>query len=154
MGVIIDIVPNHMGVAGGGNAWWNDVLTRGEASRYARFFDIDWSRKLVLPILGDPLAKVLADGRSRSNAGMDAPRSSRTASIACRCGTRIRTGRRRAGRRLLDRQHYRLASWRVANDELNWRRFFTINDLAGLRVEDDEVFEESHALYFRLYEEG
>ena len=78
-----------------------------------------------------------------------------TASIACRCVRRIAT--RRAGTdiaALLERQHYRLGWWRTANDELNWRRFFTINDLAGLRVEDPAVFEATHALYFRLYGEG
>ncbi|WP_082678229.1 malto-oligosyltrehalose synthase [Sphingomonas sanguinis] len=155
MGVIIDIVPNHMGVAGGGNAWWNDVLTRGEANRYARFFDIDWSRKLVLPILGDPLAKVLADGQ------IAVERRDGRAEIVAYGEHRLPVRDEDQDRaedvpvaELLDRQHYRLASWRVANDELNWRRFFTINDLAGLRVEDDDVFEESHALYFRLYEEG
>ena len=63
MGLIIDIVPNHMGVGGGGNRWWNDVLTHGADSAYARFFDIDWSRKLVLPILGSPLSQTLADGQ-------------------------------------------------------------------------------------------
>lgn len=155
MGVIIDIVPNHMGVAGGGNAWWNDVLTHGEASRYARFFDIDWSRKLVLPILGEPLSKVLDDGQITvehrdGRAGIVAygehhlPIRDEDQDVAQSLDLRD----------LLDRQHYRLASWRVSNDELNWRRFFTINDLAGLRVEDDTVFEETHALYFRLYEEG
>ncbi|MGN6374275.1 MAG: malto-oligosyltrehalose synthase, partial [Sphingomonas sp.] len=56
--------------------------------------------------------------------------------------------------RLLEHQHYRLAWWRVANDELNWRRFFTISDLAGLRIEDAAVFEATHALYFRLYGDG
>lgn len=155
MGMIIDIVPNHMGVAGGGNRWWNYVLTHGQASRYARFFDIDWSRKLVLPILGDPLAKVLDDGQ------IAVERRDGRAEI-------VAYGEHRLPVRdedqevadttpladLLDRQHYRLASWRVSNDELNWRRFFTINDLAGLRVEDDIVFDETHALYFRLYEEG
>ena len=62
LGIIIDIVPNHMGVAGGGNPWWNDVLARGPASDHARVFDIDWRRKLVLPILGDPLPTALAQG--------------------------------------------------------------------------------------------
>ncbi|WP_230480532.1 malto-oligosyltrehalose synthase [Sphingomonas sp. Leaf21] len=155
MGIIIDIVPNHMGVAGGGNAWWNDVLTHGEGSRHARFFDIDWSRKLVLPILGDPLAKVIADGQ------LAVERSEGRASIIAYGEHRlpVRDADQDVAetlplRELLDRQHYRLASWRVSNDELNWRRFFTINDLAGLRIEDDQVFEESHALYFRLYQEG
>lgn len=155
MGTIIDIVPNHMGVAGGGNRWWNDVLTHGQASRFARFFDIDWSRKLVLPILGDSLRKVLAEGQ------ITIERRDGRAEIVAYGEHRlpIRDDDQEEAEALdldtlLDRQHYRLASWRVSNDELNWRRFFTINDLAGLRVEDDEVFEETHALYFRLYAEG
>ncbi|WP_375242856.1 malto-oligosyltrehalose synthase [Sphingomonas parapaucimobilis] len=155
MGVIIDIVPNHMGVAGSGNGWWNDVLAKGEASRFARFFDIDWSRKLVLPILGDPLNKVLADGqivveRLDGRAEIVAYGEHR---LPIRDEDQDGTETQQLAA-LLDRQHYRLASWRVSNDELNWRRFFTINDLAGLRVEDDQVFEETHALYFRLYEQG
>ncbi|GAM01674.1 malto-oligosyltrehalose synthase [Sphingomonas parapaucimobilis] len=155
MGVIIDIVPNHMGVAGGGNGWWNDVLAKGEASRFARFFDIDWSRRLVLPILGDPLNKVLADGQ------IVVERRDGRAEIVAYGEHRLPVrdedqdgAETQQLAALLDRQHYRLASWRVSNDELNWRRFFTINDLAGLRVEDDQVFEETHALYFRLYEQG
>ncbi len=155
MGVIIDIVPNHMGVAGGENAWWNDVLTHGDDSEFARYFDMDWREKLVLPILGDPLAETLASGalkveqvdggyvleaygEHRLPIRDDDQATALTDDIAA----------------LIDRQHYRLASWRVANDELNWRRFFTINDLAGLRAEDPVVFEATHALYFRLYAEG
>ena len=147
MGVIIDIVPNHMGVAGGGNAWWNDVLANGQASAYARFFDIDWSQRLLLPVLGDTLAATLANG-----------------DLAVEGDAIVAYGEHRFPLRpdveesdlatLLDRQHYRLASWRVANDLLNWRRFFTVNDLAGVRIEDPEVFEATHALYVRLYEEG
>lgn len=147
MGVVIDIVPNHMGVAGGGNAWWNDVLAKGQDSAHARVFDIDWSRRLVLPVLGDTLTATLADG-----------------DLAIEGDEVVAYGEHRFPLRadgrdgdlaaVLDRQHYRLASWRVANDELNWRRFFTVNDLAGVRIEDPAVFEETHALYFRLYEEG
>jgi (1->4)-alpha-D-glucan 1-alpha-D-glucosylmutase len=147
MGVIIDIVPNHMGVAGGGNAWWNDVLAHGQASRYARVFDIDWSQRLLLPVLGDTLAATLANG-----------------DLAVEGNEIVAYGEHRFPLRpdvedgdlatLLDRQHYRLASWRVANDLLNWRRFFTVNDLAGVRIEDPAVFEATHALYVRLYEEG
>ncbi|MGE7205693.1 malto-oligosyltrehalose synthase [Sphingomonas sp. NPDC019816] len=155
MGVIIDIVPNHMGVAGGGNHWWNDVLAHGPASRYARFFDIDWSRKLVLPILGDTLPKTIAEGQ------VAVERSDGVAEIVAYGEHRLPIRDEDQAEadalplaELLDRQHYRLASWRVSNDELNWRRFFTINDLAGLRVEDDVVFEETHALYFRLYADG
>src|SRR5260370_42227999 len=63
MGLIADIVPNHM-AADPANAWWADVLRHGRASRYARFFDIDWEadRKVLLPILGKPLEQTLAAG--------------------------------------------------------------------------------------------
>ncbi len=155
MGVIIDIVPNHMGVAGAENEWWNDVLTHGKNSEFARYFDIDWREKLVLPILGDPLAETLAsgalkveqvDGRYVLEAYGEHRLPIRDEDQATAATDDMAA--------LVDRQHYRLASWRVANDELNWRRFFTINDLAGLRAEDPVVFDATHALYFRLYAEG
>ncbi|BCA61178.1 hypothetical protein HMP09_0412 [Sphingomonas sp. HMP9] len=155
MGVIIDIVPNHMGVAGGENAWWNDVLAHGKTSEFARYFDVDWREKLVLPILGDPLAETLArgaitveqvDGRYILEAYGEHRLPIRDEDQATAATDDVAA--------LIDRQHYRLASWRVANDELNWRRFFTINDLAGLRAEDPIVFDATHALYFRLYAEG
>ncbi len=147
MGVIIDVVPNHMGVAGGGNAWWNDVLAKGRESEYARFFDIDWSRRLVLPVLGDTLSATLANG--------DVTVEGDEIVVYGEHRFPIREGSDTGDlRALLDHQHYRLASWRVANDELNWRRFFTVNDLAGIRIEDRHVFEATHALYFRLYDEG
>ncbi|GGB23859.1 malto-oligosyltrehalose synthase [Sphingomonas metalli] len=153
MGTIIDIVPNHMGVAGGENNWWNDVLARGEDSEFAGVFDIDYSRPIVLPVLGDPLLKALADG-----------------AIAVEGDEVVAYGEHRFPLRpedrgvgpvegddlaaLLDRQHYRLAWWRTADDELNWRRFFTVNELAGVRVGQEPVFERTHALYFRLWQEG
>lgn len=153
MGVVIDIVPNHMGVAGGENAWWNDVLARGRDSEHAEVFDIDWSRPIVLPVLGDPLPKALADG-----------------AITIEDGHVVAYGTHRFPLRpedrdadapdaetletLLDRQHYRLAWWRTADDQLNWRRFFTVNELAGVRVGQEPVFERTHALYFRLWREG
>jgi (1->4)-alpha-D-glucan 1-alpha-D-glucosylmutase len=153
MGTIIDIVPNHMGVAGSHNAWWNNVLAKGQASSFARFFDIDWRERLVLPVLGAPLTETIAAGDIR---------------VLREQGRAVLTlyGEQRLPLRdedqddaddlpaLLDRQHYRLAWWRTANDELNWRRFFTISDLAGLRIEDAAVFEATHALYFRLHDEG
>jgi (1->4)-alpha-D-glucan 1-alpha-D-glucosylmutase len=147
MGVVIDIVPNHMGVAGGANAWWADVLARGQASEYARVFDIDWSRPILLPVLGTPLGEALAAGAITVEDGWLGaygehrfPLREGTADLPLP--------------ELLDRQHYRLVWWRTANDDLNWRRFFAINELAGVRAEDPEVFERTHALYFRLYEEG
>jgi (1->4)-alpha-D-glucan 1-alpha-D-glucosylmutase len=153
MGVVIDIVPNHMGVAGGENAWWNDVLAHGQDSDHAGVFDIDWRTPVVLPVLGDPLPKALADG-----------------AITVEDDEIVAYGEHRFPLRLedrglgpvagdelaalLDRQHYRLAWWRTADDELNWRRFFTVNELAGVRVGQPAVFEATHALYFRLWQEG
>ncbi|RDE04750.1 malto-oligosyltrehalose synthase [Sphingomonas aracearum] len=159
LGIIIDIVPNHMGVAGGENAWWNDVLEKGEASDYARFFDIDWREKLVLPVLGEPLPAVLASGALKveeqdGTLFLTAYGEHRFPIRAeDRAGLQPTDDREAIGD-LLDRQHYRLASWRTANDALNWRRFFTISELAGLRAEDPAVFEATHALYSRLYGEG
>ncbi|MFG6281903.1 malto-oligosyltrehalose synthase [Sphingomonas sp. S6] len=149
MGLIIDIVPNHMGVAGGGNAWWNDVLARGRDSEHARVFDIDWSRPILLPVLGDTLDTALANGDIAVEGDQIVAYGEHRFPI--RPEDRGNTADLPA---LLDRQHYRLASWRTANDLLNWRRFFTVNDLAGVRIEDPAVFDATHALYFRLYDEG
>ena len=149
MGVIIDIVPNHMGVAGGGNAWWNDVLARGQDSEHARVFDIDWTWPILLPVLGDTLDTALANGDIAVEGDQIVAYGEQRFPI--RPEDRGNTADLPA---LLDRQHYRLASWRTANDLLNWRRFFTVNDLAGVRIEDPAVFEATHALYFRLYDEG
>ena len=155
MGVVLDIVPNHMSVTGTGNRWWRDVLANGPASEYARFFDIDWSEKLLLPFLGSPLPEAIANGDL-------ALRQDEDGLVVEAYGTHrfpVRPEDRDADTdsdlaTLLDRQHYRLAWWRTANDELNWRRFFTITELAGVRVEDEAVFEATHELYFRLYAEG
>lgn len=153
MGVIVDIVPNHMGVAGGANPWWTDVLTRGKTSDHASVFDIDWSRPILLPVLGTPLAEAL-----EADAITVEEHENRRWIVAY--------GEHRFPIRdedqlddlpiadLLDRQHYRLGWWRTANDQLNWRRFFAVNELAGVRAEDPDVFERTHALYFRLYDEG
>ena len=164
MGLIIDIVPNHMGVAGGENAWWDDVLRHGEASPYAKFFDIDWSAKPLLPILGARLEDVLAEGQIAIKRNQNAGEGGEAfLSIYGEHELPIRPedqqslpaeGDKDGLAALLDRQHYQLGWWRTADDELNWRRFFTISELAGLRQEDPDVFEATHALYFRLYEEG
>ncbi|OWK33058.1 malto-oligosyltrehalose synthase [Sphingomonas mucosissima] len=155
MGMIIDIVPNHMGVAGATNPWWNDVLRHGRNSDYAAVFDIDWSRQIVLPVLGSSLTQAIADG------AIGLHREKERWWITAYNETRfpIRDDDQDAPDQLpletlLARQHYRLAYWRTANDELNWRRFFAINELAGVRIEDPEVFERTHALYLRLYAEG
>jgi malto-oligosyltrehalose synthase len=174
LGLIVDIVPNHMAV-GAGNAWWFDVLKHGTASRYARYFDIDWDAedselrgKVLLPALGKPLHEVIDAGEialAHAGDGIAAryfthvfPISNRHREEIERLGLPAFDPKTHEGRQrlvaLLQDQNYRLASWRVANDEINWRRFFDINELVGLRMENPEAFEDVHALAFRLYADG
>ena len=133
MGLLLDIVPNHMS-ASVDNHWWRDVLMNGRASRYADFFDVDWESedgKIVLPILGHSLDQAIAEG------GVRLPLAPGTSGGAVRS--------------VLDQQRYRLSCWR--DDTPNYRRFFEINDLIGMRVEDPAVFEATHALFLRLLAE-
>ncbi|MHA6766238.1 malto-oligosyltrehalose synthase [Sphingobium ummariense] len=151
MGLVIDIVPNHMGVAGDENPWWNDVLRLGRGSRYAGYFDIDWNGPLILPILGATLSEAIASGDLKLMAGDDPH-------LLLYGGRRLPlrpdTPLGEDLRVIADAQHYRLVHWRTANDSLNWRRFFSINELAGLRIEDPAVFDATHRLYLDLYREG
>jgi (1->4)-alpha-D-glucan 1-alpha-D-glucosylmutase len=222
LGLLIDLVPNHMGVFGRDNPWWLDVLENGPSSEYARYFDIAWRGhdspnpalrgKLLVPLLGDPVGAVLERGELRVEFEPDSarlvlryhehlcPLDPSTYPLVLRCapggvfdgladafGTLPsrdttepalldlrRTGTRALQRQLgelvaadaakraaldsamgtlndapdrdgLDALHaaqaYRLAYWRLASGEINYRRFFDINDLAALRVEDERVFE-------------
>ena len=179
MGIIVDIVPNHMGI-GPANLCWEDVLTHGPQSRYARWFDVDWEaggRKVVLPVLGDELDALI----ERDELGLDvtgkAPRLTYaenswpldpatlpeelqlvhfdpTSVADPSIFLHGEPGHRERLRRLLDAQHYRLVSWRRGPTEINYRRFFDVNDLAGLRQEDPEVFSETHALILSLVGDG
>lgn len=155
LGLILDIVPNHLGVAGHANGWWQDVLARGAASRFAPVFDIDWSDKLLLPFLGAPLDQALAEGALALRRDADGPAiwAYDTHRFPLRPEDRDVAADADLPA-LLARQHYRLAWWREANDRLNWRRFFTITELAGVRQEDPAVFELTHALILRLWAEG
>lgn len=139
MGLILDIVPNHM-AADMANAWWADVLRCGRASRFARWFDIDWEAddKVLLPILGRPLDEVVAAGELTRDGDAFVYFSHRLPAVD-------------GG---LDRQHWRLAWWRSAGDRINWRRFFDINELVSLRMEEPAAFEAVHALPLRLHDEG
>lgn len=149
LGLIVDIVPNHM-YAGNGNRWWADVLRLGPASAYATYFDIDWDAlggKVLLPILGKPLDDVLAagdlkrDGDTLRYFDYEMPLAPESIAI-----TDLSM--------LLDRQHYQLAWWRLAAEQINWRRFFDINDLVAVRIDDADVFDAMHATLIRLYAEG
>jgi (1->4)-alpha-D-glucan 1-alpha-D-glucosylmutase len=163
MGVILDIVPNHMGVAGKNNSWWNDVLVRGRDSEYARYFDIDWTPehralhgKVLLPYLDRPYADALNEGAIKvvceNGEWKIAHHTSRwpvAVDDALNAGVNI--GRENLNA-LLERQHYRLDEWRVAPERINWRRFFDITELAALRIEDERVFADVHAATFALFE--
>jgi malto-oligosyltrehalose synthase len=150
LGLVLDTVPNHM-AADSANPWWVDVLRQGRASRYAQFFDIDWEAddKVLLPILGRPLEEAIAAGEVeviREEGTLRyfshrLPLTDGTTSIGSLS-------------ELLARQHYRLSWWRSASDRINWRRFFDINELVCLRIEEPEVFEAVHALPLRLHAEG
>ncbi len=168
LGLILDIVPNHMAV-GKENPWWQDVLRHGPSSRYAQFFDIDWNssnpllhNKILLPVLGRQYGEILQSNEitiAHSPDGWEARyfdhifpiRPEDEAEIAAAGPAAYTPDRLHL---LLERQHYRLAWWRTAGDEINWRRFFNINELAGLRQEIPAVFEATHDLLFRLYAEG
>jgi len=218
LGLLLDIVPNHMGVAGAENRLWLDVLERGRASPYAGWFDIEWEAeeplagRILLPVLGQPYGSVLERGgialrfdpaegslsawyhehrfpiAQRDYAAVLAggggdieallaspPAGGRRASEAWRhrlaaCAATADGARGvaaalarfdaadAAGRQrlhgLLERQHYRLAWWRAAADEVNYRRFFNINELAGFRVEVPAAFEAAHGFVLDLWRRG
>ncbi len=182
MGLVLDIVPNHMGI-GPDNPYWDDLLERGEQSRYASWFDVDWraqthrlAGKVLLPVLGDPIEQVL----TRAELTLEATEQ----------GVRVRyfdhsfpidpstlppelelavrdpwardvvaewasgeAGRARL-RELLGAQHYVLAFWRSARRDINYRRFFDVNELICLRVEREEVFEATHRAVLGFVADG
>lgn len=247
LGLILDVVPNHMCIADSTNVWWWDVLENGPSSPYARFFDIDWhppkaelADKVLLPVLGDQYGRVLENqeiaivyqdetfhtafqntllpvaprawniilnpvvaavkerfGENHSDVlELESILTSlahlplRTETEEAKVRERFREKeiiKRRLGElvknsgavstalhaslkqingsqadprsfdtleRLLGDQAYRVSSWRVAADEINYRRFFDINDLAAIRVEDPSVFTAVHALVFDLISQG
>lgn len=248
LGQILDVVPNHMGIVGNENAWWNDVLENGPSSPYANYFDIAWQAsprpalrdRVLLPLLGEPYGQVLEAGqihlryesgtftihyfehrlplapcswtrilgldldKLETALGKESPHfqeyqsiltavrnlPSRTETDAEHIAERQREKevikRRLAALtdscaeirehldavvalyngkpgdphsfdpldELLDDQAYRLSSWRVASDEINYRRFFDINELAALRMEHAEVFADTHKLIFHLIREN
>jgi (1->4)-alpha-D-glucan 1-alpha-D-glucosylmutase len=230
LGLIVDFVPNHMGVLYADNPWWLDVLEWGRASPHARAFDIEWNGlrfeprdKVLIPILGRPYAEALeageielrydanegsfsawyyehrlpiappcyrgiveaavrhsgASGTKTGRALLDHVRGLgrlghptyaeaeefKKALAAIDGGADVivqglafyrpgRDGGTRALHRLLERQAFRLAHWRLASAQINYRRFFDINSLAGLRIEDDRTFDAAHARIAPLISAG
>ncbi|WP_322045777.1 malto-oligosyltrehalose synthase [Paraburkholderia sp. J67] len=224
MGLVVDTVPNHMGVGGAHNAWWLDILEWGRHSAFARHFDVDWHSpdpalrgKVLMPFLGAQYGEELAAGRielkfdalatrffvqygphvcpicpidyaallqsanradlsalAASFQGLTTQPDDQVRAAAARDALREFVEREGTAaiefvlesyrsddpvprdrlHRLLERQHFRLAWWRTAADEVNWRRFFDVSALAGVRVERHDVFEAVHKLIFRLYADG
>ncbi|MFK3971887.1 malto-oligosyltrehalose synthase [Pseudomonas sp. NPDC087358] len=226
MGLILDIVSNHMAVGGADNPWWLDLLEWGQRSPYAKFFDIQWNSpdpllkgQLLLPFLSTDYGTVLQNGdvalcfdagqgsfrvehyqhHFPINPGTYAPLLEAAASPeldelaqrfaqlddypqayerarqakaelsdllkakpdlikAIENGLKQFDSRKPEGfdrlHQLLERQDYRLASWRTAGDDINWRRFFDINELGGLKVERSQVFEATHGKIFELIADG
>jgi len=174
MGLVVDIVPNHMGV-GSENGWWMDVLRHGRESRYAGYFDIEWTTpdpllrgRLLLPMLGAGYDETLRAGHlrlvRRGEIWMLGVYDDRLplspASVAGLGDDAVAAhdpstdeGRQRL-HALIEKQHYRLAFWKLASDMVNYRRFFDVNELVGLRIERTAVFEDTHKTIFRLYAEG
>ena len=223
MGHILDFVPNHMGVGGDDNGWWLDLLTWGEDSHYADYFDVDWcplrselQGKILLPFLGRQYGDVLDDGELRWEyeggsfalryyehvfplapptyaLALDGAEPASLASFAplfhaldtmhdhverrdaaaalrrllaeteaahARAHAAILDAARTTpeGKALIERvveaQHWRPSSWKVAAEEINYRRFFDINALAALRMENANCFGDAHRLVFELLANG
>src|SRR5688500_9547206 len=170
MGIILDIVPNHMS-ASHENRYWDDVLEHGRGSKYAEWFDVDWDSpdadgKLVLPVLGDDIERVIEQGEIKlriRDSGARVAFSDRTFPLdgatlpkeiqlaqfdpagrpAAEEWASGADGQRRLAR-LLDAQHYRLVHWREGREAINYRRFFEVNDLVAIRMESEEMFDTAH----------
>ncbi len=143
LGIVLDIVPNHASVAApesANPAWW-DVLRGGPQSPYAGWFDIDWNGrdnpgKVLVPVLGQSLAacmdagELVVEGDRLRYYDHVLPLAAGTEKLPLP--------------ELLSAQHWRLCHWRVGGEELNYRRFFDVTTLAGVRVEDPDVFAATH----------
>ncbi|EST34684.1 alpha-amylase [Streptomyces roseochromogenus subsp. oscitans DS 12.976] len=147
MGLVADLVPNHMAMAPRHNRALWEVLREGPGSPYARWFDIDWEAqggRVLLPVLGGPVGSQLdhlvVDGDVLRYHDHAFPLRAGTAELPLP--------------ELLDAQWYRPVWWRLARTELNYRRFFSISELIGVRVEDPEVFDATHAKILQLLCEG
>jgi len=174
IGWIQDIVPNHMALHPD-NHWLMDVLKHGQTSEYAAFFDIDWNHpefkhKVMIPILGDSLLNSLKNGQIKLwndtgalfisfgdfrlpvNAETKKELENRNKDLSALC-TKINSDIS-ALTSLLARQYYVLTHWQKTDTAINYRRFFTINGLISLKMDDPRVFEQYHRLIFRMLSES
>jgi len=178
LGIVVDIVPNHVGVHAA-NAQWDALLATGPVGDAARWFDVNWdsalpgsAQKVILPVLAAQYGQVLHDGeftvardavrgwRLRCHEH-DFPLSAETAEALERSGgaeaLRGTPGDPESWQRLhalIERQHYRLVHWRVGHRVINYRRFFAVDTLAAVRVEDSEVFARMHGKIVELVRDG
>ena len=175
LGIVVDIVPNHLGT-GATTRLWEALLAEGPSGSAGRTFDVDWepplpgaAGKVILPVLGQPYGQALEAGEIRLVRDPDGgpprvgyyehsfPLSEESLRALERAGgpeVVEGAGGRPRLHSLLDMQHYRLVDWRSGSALVNYRRFFAINDLAAVRVEDDDVFEATHATVLRLVADG
>ncbi|HEU0096090.1 MAG TPA: malto-oligosyltrehalose synthase, partial [Rhizomicrobium sp.] len=165
LGLIIDIVPNHMAVGQADNSWWLELLENGRASTFAAAFDIDWD----MPGLEDKVLAPFLDGAP------DALWQKRELKLLCDpvlgkwvfayFGHRFPLRPEDQGltnpptcwpeaSALLAQQNFVLSDWREADSRINWRRFFDVTDLAAIRIAEPAVFEAVHSKIFSLYGEG
>ena len=181
MGLVLDVVPNHMGIEIGQNRWWRDVLTCGRGSRFAGCFDIDWETadprlhgKVALPILTERYDQALRHGAFRVTRtesafalecnGQTLPVSPESAAVLWqRAADEGKTlpallaemnGNVEELNAFVQKQNYRPMFWRNGDAALNYRRFFTISSLAGIRIEDESVFEQAFALVKQWLDRG
>ena len=161
LGLVVDVVPNHMAVptpAWHNKALWS-VLAHGPESPYATWFDVDWSAgdgALLMPVLGSRIGTALTAGEiTLDRAPVPGLPGEHTLLRYADHVFPVRPGTEHLPLgELVDRQHYRLAYWRVADEELNYRRFFDVGTLAAVRVEDPAVFDATHALLVDLVTSG
>lgn len=161
LGLVVDVVPNHMAVptpVWHNRALWS-VLAEGPDSPYASWFDVDWSAgdgALLMPVLGRRIGAVLtSDELSLDQLAVGGTGEPQTVLRYYDHIFPVRPGTEHLPiAELVDRQHYRLAYWRVANEELNYRRFFDVGTLAAIRVENPEVFDATHEVLVGLLRDG
>jgi (1->4)-alpha-D-glucan 1-alpha-D-glucosylmutase len=170
MGLVLDIVPNHMGIGGPENHWWWDVLMHGAKSKFAGYFDIDWNSpdprlrgKVLAPVLGDRYNRVLekhelhvekSNGDCLLRYGDNAFPLNPQSLKAIHASPEKLNEDPKALDEVIEQQHYRLAWYGRGDGELNYRRFFNIASLPGLRMEDEEVFNQSFVLLKKWLDQG
>lgn len=161
-GCVLDIVPNHLGVHETNPAWW-DVLARGPKSKFYKHFDLktEENPQVVLPVLGSELEQVLKNNEIEVFQNGDGdwilryyelnlPLAEESLSMVSRAENAGTLNHPETLKKILKLQHYSLQEWRSGSLKINYRRFFDINDLIGLRMEDERVFDWYHSLLSSL----